>query len=336
MDELFARLVPIAEYATDPIVKSNFFAQAAYLALCRSNYRLAHNLASRALEISDALRHDFAMASCLAYRASAQIGVRDFDSASHDLDRLKGLRTWKEDPYLQTLSAIVEAKLALSEGDLPRALHNAEAHSSSHPGKGARGEQLGLAAILYAAARDIESSRNRADAARRETSGVEAKFCALFSELIVCCFEGATVARPLEDAVRKARQAEFTDGFVLAYRACPPLLRAISRPSQEWGAIEIILTETNDVQLASAAGISLASPSNQGGLASLLTARERDVLRLMSQGLRNAEIAERLVISQSTVKVHVHHILEKLEVRSRLQAVLAVSDERANDESSHA
>jgi LuxR family transcriptional regulator, maltose regulon positive regulatory protein len=332
MEELFTRLIPMAEYAPDPMVKSNFFAQAAYLALCRSHYRLASDLATLALHISDELRHDFAMASCLAYRASAHIGVRDFPSARGDLDRLKGMRTWKEDPYLQTLSAIVTAKLALSEGDLRRALHTAEAYPSGHPGKGARGEQLGVAAIVYAAAGDAESARERADAARRETSSVEARFCALFSDLVVLCTQKVNVVRPVVDAVREAQRAEFTHGFVLAYRAYPPLLKVIPRPSQEWALVEKILSEANDVELARAVGVPLAGWSHPRGHTSpLLTPRERDVLRLMGEGLRNGEIAKRLVISESTVKVHVHHILEKLGVKSRLQAVLAARDGESGD-----
>lgn len=52
-----------------------------------------------------------------------------------------------------------------------------------------------------------------------------------------------------------------------------------------------------------------------------LTDREREVLALMVEGLNNREIAERLVISNSTVKNHVSNILEKLGMTSRTQAV---------------
>ena len=53
---------------------------------------------------------------------------------------------------------------------------------------------------------------------------------------------------------------------------------------------------------------------------SALSEREREVLALLAEGLRNREIAERLVISEATVKTHVRHVLEKLRFRNRAEA----------------
>ena len=64
-----------------------------------------------------------------------------------------------------------------------------------------------------------------------------------------------------------------------------------------------------------------ASPQPHSGLDNL-TDREEEVLRNLARGLSNSEIADELFVSETTVKTHVSHILTKLELRDRVQAVV--------------
>jgi DNA-binding NarL/FixJ family response regulator len=59
-----------------------------------------------------------------------------------------------------------------------------------------------------------------------------------------------------------------------------------------------------------------------------LTSREREVYDLLCEGLSNAEIGRQLFITPGTVKVHVHHVFDKLGIRSRTALALNSARER--------
>jgi DNA-binding NarL/FixJ family response regulator len=56
--------------------------------------------------------------------------------------------------------------------------------------------------------------------------------------------------------------------------------------------------------------------------ARLLTPRETEIVQMVAQGLRNKGIADRMSISEGTVKIHLHNIYEKVKVNGRLELVL--------------
>jgi DNA-binding NarL/FixJ family response regulator len=74
--------------------------------------------------------------------------------------------------------------------------------------------------------------------------------------------------------------------------------------------------------IAEFARIPRSNPSRSHDSAETLSPRENEILRLVASGDSNKEIAERLVISEGTVKNHLSNILAKLSVKDRLQAVI--------------
>ncbi len=86
-------------------------------------------------------------------------------------------------------------------------------------------------------------------------------------------------------------------------------------------------TEASPPSSAAPAPAAQAAPAPAAGPLSRLSPRERDILREIARGASNKEIARTLDIAETTVKIHVQHILRKLNLTSRVQAaVMASSD----------
>jgi DNA-binding NarL/FixJ family response regulator len=82
--------------------------------------------------------------------------------------------------------------------------------------------------------------------------------------------------------------------------------------------LESLYVQSKDLGLARRAGFRTRSTRAPD---QVLSPREREVLELIARGLKNRDIARALYISDSTAKVHVRHVFEKLGVRSRAEAV---------------
>ena len=132
---------------------------------------------------------------------------------------------------------------------------------------------------------------------------------------------------PDESALREACQVVDEtgnfDAFVTAYRACPALIAVLPNVDDQDKRFTSVVLE-NDSALAYAAGLVPRPVADRSGAD--LTRREREILELVSQGLSNRQIARTLWIAESTVKVHIHHILEKLGVRSRTEAAAMAAE----------
>ena len=118
----------------------------------------------------------------------------------------------------------------------------------------------------------------------------------------------ALTSFPEDDLVQKALQAGATSYLMknVSARELAEAIRAAHR---------------GKMTLSPEAAQALAHAAANQAEGAELTDREREVLKLMVEGLNNTEIAERLVVSLSTVKYHISNILSKLQVTNRVAAV---------------
>jgi DNA-binding CsgD family transcriptional regulator len=329
----FDGLLPCLEHSKDPIASSSFLATAASFAKLRGRYSVARDLAQRALSICADLRLDFGRAACLAYKAEAEIGLRHFSEASRTLRSFMQSRLRREDPYLYVEGVRIGACLLASKGALVDALATERSLPQGHLPSRALGVYLGNLAIIRAAVGETSRARLDSRLARQHSRNIEARYCSTLGEVIATGVEGedAEFRERAREAILSCGEADYLDGLVLAYRVYPPLLETGEGDVEVGRVLRAALSMSNDHRLARRAGVDVSSETPVGALAAL-TARELEVVELLSEGLTNQEIATRLFIEVSTTKVHVRHILEKFGAPNRIKAVLMARELLAEDE----
>jgi len=122
--------------------------------------------------------------------------------------------------------------------------------------------------------------------------------------------------RSVIDALRAGAQ-----GYLTKDAGAEEIHRALRVVVEGKAAIDPAVQHHLIEAIVSRPGPAGAPPDPEPVLPDGLTQREAEVLALIAEGLSNAEIAERLFVSQTTVKTHVNHLFAKTGVRDRAQAV---------------
>jgi DNA-binding NarL/FixJ family response regulator len=186
-------------------------------------------------------------------------------------------------------------------------------------------EYLAYRALCYAClGNSEETARLTAESRRLDRSSVEPLTLTTCAEAVAALVTGDDTASDLAWAAY--RSVLLTGGFdtlVTASRACPELLAMIVSRADSTVTLAALLSRSNDSQLGRHVGLEVTG--RPVGPFSKLTEREVEVAELVAHGHTNRAIAERLFISESTVKVHVQHILEKLNARRRTEIAARVA-----------
>jgi ATP/maltotriose-dependent transcriptional regulator MalT len=313
----------------DPLVESGF--QSVYSAALSmsARYEEAQGVAMQLLATAQRYRLDFAMPYAHCAAAVSYAGLRDWLQAEAHVDEAVAAARTRHDQGAQLLCYSVHVRLLVQQGRHKAALTLPMPQlRSSLPA--ARAEVLCSRALALASANRIDEARAITGEARGTTRAVE-------PIVLTSAVDAISALRGRErdaiDLVSELEEAAFSTGgvdlLVTAYRGAPDLLNVLLRGSQRDRVLGLV-QRVGDDDLAEAVGRPIAGDDAR----SRLSEREREVYDQLCQGLTNRQIATLLFISEATVKVHVHHIYDKLGTRSRTALTVHALLERAGQATS--
>jgi DNA-binding NarL/FixJ family response regulator len=111
-------------------------------------------------------------------------------------------------------------------------------------------------------------------------------------------------------------------GFLLKNCEAEQLVEAVRAVGRGHALLSPEVTRRVIAEMTAGKAAAVEPAPDDAALLARLTEREREVLKLLGEGLSNAEIAGRLVLGEATVKTHVSNCLSKLHLRDRVQAVV--------------
>jgi ATP/maltotriose-dependent transcriptional regulator MalT len=210
----------------------------------------------------------------------------------------------------------LRARLLLQVGQPEAALEQVRSNVNLRMIPSWLGEYLGTRALVSACLGQSKHSHEAAGQAIATSRAAEVRLLAAAARAV----DGAKVgeALPVSSLINEATALGVWDPVVCALRASPELAHAVASDDAFRPTLADIYQRSHDQALARRAGFRTRAIRSPG---EILSPREREVLGLIALGLRNKEISDALFIANSTTKVHVGHILEKLGVRTRAEAV---------------
>lgn len=136
--------------------------------------------------------------------------------------------------------------------------------------------------------------------------------------------EAAIVILSVEDSddAMMAAVGAGASGYLLKSAPSDDVVQAIRRAAEG----ETLIPAQRMMELLTRRRVAMRQEAERARVRDTLTRRELEILHLLAEGLDNHDIAERLCIEYTTVRSHVHRLLQKLGARSKLEAVVKASE----------
>ena len=306
----------------DPVVRSGFLQSYGTALNLAARYEEASRLAEQQIAYARRYGLDWVRPHALELEALAQIGMRNFDRAESGLRNAHQVAEQARDVHAQLNATALTSRIFLARGEPALALQLLEATRPRAAFPGMEGELRSLTGLAFSCLGRLEEAKTEIDASLAITNHLEARGLRAYAAAVIAYGrdEHEMFSMSLQAALKESLSSGNADAFVTSYRAFPPLVTALADQITRVDDFLLRPIRNYDPKLAREAGLltsDLRPPRPDG-----LTEREEEVLALLRQGLSNQEIARALWIAESTAKVHVRHIFDKLGVRSRTAAAV--------------
>jgi DNA-binding NarL/FixJ family response regulator len=317
LDEALAvlQLLPLVG---DPVMRNSFRNTVAYACAIAGDYPTATDLVDTLENDLLRLNLSFAFPYVWLTRAVLLVARRAFDEGLALLARASAEARRTGDAHVVASCAAVKARTLISTGRFNEAAAVAAFDHRSLI-RAMRGELLATRALALACGSDPNHAQELAAEAASLTRTVEVPTLHKCINAIVASRTGSPSTKDeILATIALVRESRYVDGLITAYRGYPELSRLLASEKDHAGWLHELMSQAGDVELIQVAGLG----TRQG--ANYLSPREAEVFALMRLGFSNKRIGAELFISESTTKVHVHRILEKLGAATRTEAVLKV------------
>ncbi|MBA3733590.1 MAG: hypothetical protein H0W90_00075 [Actinobacteria bacterium] len=315
-------VIALLHKTEDPVVRSGFLQTYGTALGLAARYEEAYELAERQLVEAKRFGLDWVRAHGLELKALAQIGLRDFRGAQAGLRSAWRLAAAAEDSHSLVNATALLARVPLAQGAPEQTLKLLDTFGSRVVGPGMEGEVRSIRALALASIGALDEAESEIHASESLSTQLEARGLRAYAKALVADRRGEPDRSQsmLQLALDESLATGNADSFVVAYRLAPELLQMVVR--QEMPIHEFLLRPLRTYDPKAAEKLGFAQVARRIISTSGLTDREEEVLGLLRQGLSNRQIAQTLWIAESTTKVHVRHIFEKLGVRTRTEAAI--------------
>ena len=308
------RVAELVPYLDDPFARCSFRSVFASVLVLNAAYEEAHKQALLLHDDATEFRVDVALPYAHLVLAYALAGLGRHTDAHLAIDNgTREARRCNDDYGLQNFYAC-RVRILVQQGRGIEACA-LELPDLGHSVPSILGEVLSVRGLALATIGRFAEARSMGERASVASKAVETRVLVAAIGALCDLRERTSHMRASVDSFMYAgMDSGGIDLVVTAYRGNPDLLEALLASETTREQTTHVVTRAGDADLLVAAGL---EPASLYDPLKSLSRREHDVYELLCDGLGNAEIGQRLFITEGTVKVHVHHIFDKLGVRSR-------------------